>query len=135
MGDECPCSEPIIDNIILINASSMEAKDGSIQIELVPGSYTYQWSDPALSGASVTGLAAGSYTVTITDTRSTTCVRVETIVVGNSELGPINVVSTTASECGVANGSALIEPSNFTYALLDLGCKMYCKSLLKRKEV
>ncbi len=119
VGDACSCSDPIINNIVVINASSEETADGSIKIEMASGSYNFQWSDPSITGGTATGLGAGSYTVTITDTRSASCVTLETIVIGNSSLGPIDVVATTPTECGKAIGTAMLAPANYSYIWSD----------------
>ncbi len=119
VGDACSCSDPIINNIVVINASSAETADGSIKIEMASGSYNYQWSDPSINGGTATGLGAGTYTVTITDTKSTSCETIETIVISNSSLGPIDVVATTATECGKAIGTAMLAPANYAYTWSD----------------
>ena len=60
---------------------------GSIELMISGGSgsgpYLTTWSDPALSGLSVSDLAAGSYTVTVTDSNSN-CTQIETYIVGNA---------------------------------------------------
>ena len=105
---------------MVIKESATDAKDGAIQIQVQnAGNFSYQWSDPSINGTSATGLTAGEYIVTITDAISPACVTTERILVGNSEIGFIKVVSTTNTECGQATGSAVLDPPNFAYAWSD----------------
>lgn len=64
-----------------VGASTAVATDGSATIAVTGpfAPYAYQWSTGATTGT-VTGLAAGSYTVTITDAHG--CARVETATIG-----------------------------------------------------
>jgi len=80
-------SLPIISNIIQVDATTKEAKDGAIKIELQSeGNFTYQWSDPVITGASGTNLMAGRYTVTISEAADPDCSITETILVGNANM-------------------------------------------------
>ena len=74
--------------------------------------YTYAWSSGG-SGSSESGLAAGTYTVTITDGNS--CVASETATVGTI-VGPSASASVTADEScdGADNGLALAAGSSGT---------------------
>lgn len=72
------------------------------------GPYTFRWMPGSLAGASVSGLAAGTYTVTATDSRG--CTGVNTITIGQ----PAQIVLTTSSvnsNCGTASGSASVTVS------------------------
>jgi hypothetical protein len=83
-----------------------------------PG-YTYAWSNGATT-ASITGVQAGTYSVTITDANS--CQKlISDIVVGGPAAALDGTPSTTAVSCnGGSNGTATITPiggtANYTYA-------------------
>ncbi|MEO1259124.1 MAG: SdrD B-like domain-containing protein [Bacteroidota bacterium] len=67
--------------------------------------YTYLWSNGATT-ATVTGLAVGSYGLTVTDFLGCTG---ETTVLIMEEAGiDLNVLSTPSSECGEADGTASV---------------------------
>ncbi|MDV6166885.1 PKD-like domain-containing protein [Flavobacterium sp. DG1-102-2] len=67
----------------------------------VPG-YSYAWSNGA-GGASVTGLAAGTYTVNITDTNG--CSIVHTVIIDQPEEFELNATVTNISCSGNNDGS------------------------------
>ena len=89
--------------------------NGSATVTAVGGAggYTYSWgTTPAQTGATATGLAAGTYTVTVTDSGgcSNTC---------NVDLTPPGGPSCMASVgvnpgCGLSNGTATVSPSGGT---------------------
>ena len=70
-------------------------------------SYSYAWSNGG-NTQTITGLAAGTYTVTVTDSNgcSTTC----SVNVGDTPAPTCQVTSTPAS-CNLANGSATVTAS------------------------
>lgn len=73
----------------------------------IPG-YTYSWSGGGGTAATATGLIAGSYTVTVTD--SVGCTSASTVVITqNSAI--TGGVSTTSTACGVTTGTASSSPS------------------------
>ncbi len=81
-----------------------------------PG-YTYLWSAGAQTTQTATGLATGSYTVTITDANG--CTATQTVTVSSNN--PVTLTATgTAAGCTVANGTATASPANgaspYTYA-------------------
>ncbi len=86
--------------------------DGSIDVSVSAGSapYSYSWS----SGGSVnpaTGLAAGSYTVTVTDDNGCT----STLVAAVNEPPVITLTpATTTAHCGLADGSGDFTPAGGT---------------------
>lgn len=65
-------------------------------------SYTYSWSGGLGTGASVSGVAPGTYTVTVTDANGCTGTASTTVVAG-----PVLTLSTssTPSTCGSSNGT------------------------------
>ena len=70
------------------------------------GSLTYAWStSPARTTATITGLRAGTYTVTITDSNG--CLGSASVTISAPPALNVTVGSTTAASCnGVSNGSA-----------------------------
>lgn len=82
----------------ITNASSPEAADGSVKLTPVYGTapFAYQWSNGSISPNPI-GLAAGEYTVTITDSKG--CTEVLTIQVGfdipsgTRDVSPLGTVS------------------------------------------
>ena len=72
------------------------------------GTYTYLWSNNATT-ASISGLPAGAYTVTVT---SGQCTKTASVTVAEPALGITTSTSTTASNCGQADGSATVTPAN-----------------------
>jgi gliding motility-associated-like protein len=91
---------------------------GAISLATTGGSGTlsFAWSNGATS-ASIAGLAAGTYTVTVTDTSD--CQTVVSIEV--EETSPFTITSSaTAADCGGSNGDATVTVSGgtapYTYA-------------------
>lgn len=87
------------------------ANNGSATATPNPGgTYTYLWSANANNQTTqiATGLAAGTYLVTLTG--STGCTIVDTAVVDNTG-GPTVSVSTTPATCGNNNGTAVANVS------------------------
>ncbi len=88
--------------------------NGALQVGEVGGQlpYHYAWShDPLLNFFLADGLAAGQYTVTVTDGNSCTATLSETIV---NRSGPTLVFVSTNSACGQSNGSATISATGGT---------------------
>ncbi|HRG00019.1 MAG TPA: gliding motility-associated C-terminal domain-containing protein [Bacteroidia bacterium] len=80
--------------------------------------YTYTWGPTAGSGTSISGLAVGSYSVKITDSKG--CTVTVNASVNSTGTGPsLSVASQTNGTCGnVANGAATINASGtspYTY--------------------
>ncbi|PCJ84382.1 MAG: hypothetical protein COA57_09285 [Flavobacteriales bacterium] len=107
-------------SISSINDATCGANDGSATVNASggTGSFTYQWDDTNnQTGASATGLAAGSYTVTATDANSCT----NTAAVSISNLGAPSITtnqinSTCTGICdGVATVSVTSGSSPYTY--------------------
>ncbi|MBK9544147.1 MAG: gliding motility-associated C-terminal domain-containing protein [Bacteroidetes bacterium] len=86
---------------------------GSIEVEATGGTspYSYQWSPTGGNTSQVTNLAAGSYTVSITDANG--CTGSLSAVITEP---PVLVVSssTQSATCGASNGSASVVPSGGT---------------------
>ncbi|MBI2272120.1 MAG: T9SS type A sorting domain-containing protein [Bacteroidetes bacterium] len=81
------------------------------------GPYTYSWSNGA-GGMTITALAAGSYSVTVTDSNG--CTRTDVVAVNNLSPPPL-IVSATPITCnGGTNGTATVTVNGgstpYTYA-------------------
>jgi hypothetical protein len=81
-----------------------------------PGNYTYTWSN-GQTGSQLSGVLAGSYTVTVSIT-GTSCSQVVSTTI--DQLPPSFSLSfnSTPSACGLANGSAVVTatpPGAYTY--------------------
>ena len=72
--------------------------------------YTYQWSDGQIT-QTATGLAGGTYTLTVTDASGCTAVTVVTIP---STAAPSLTASGSSAGCSISNGSATANPSGGT---------------------
>ena len=87
-------------------------------------SYTYSWSPSGGTAATATGLAAGSYTVTVTDTNGCTATRNYTIT-QPSAINTATGSQTNVSCNGGTNGSASVTPSggtpSYTYSWSPTG--------------
>ena len=109
-------------NFTVIKAPSVcNASTGTISITNITGGtspYTYKWSD--LTGlnqpSSRTGLAAGNYTVTVTDVAN--CAKISTIIILNVASFNLTANKTDAT-CGNSDGTASVVPpvgsGPFTY--------------------
>ncbi|HLV14725.1 MAG TPA: hypothetical protein VKY41_06055, partial [Xanthomarina sp.] len=98
MGEKVPFTVSVYDNITIteeiINESCTDSSNGSITLNVEGGSgnYTYVWSyngtiDPSLDSAILTGLTAGTYTVTISDNDT------ECSATGNYEIEVLDAVA------------------------------------------
>ncbi|MBK9318741.1 MAG: gliding motility-associated C-terminal domain-containing protein [Bacteroidetes bacterium] len=104
---------PVVTNVLCNGAST-----GSINLNMAGGTppFTFLWSN-GFTGEDPVNLAAGSYTVTVTDINSCTRSR----VVNLSQPSAINaVVNTTNASCGVTNGTATVIASGGTGGLTYL---------------
>lgn len=92
---------------------------GTIQVNVAGGSapYSYNWSTPGGVGQSMAGIAAGSYTVTVTDAKG--CIATSIVQLTQPDSLSLSI-SSQNTQCGIYNGSALITltggTSAFTYS-------------------
>ena len=95
----------VVTEDIVSDASCNAGSDGTGSVTGSGGTpgYTFAWSSGA-SGTAATGLAAGTYTITITDANS--CLGTTSIVVGEPS-AVVASASSTSSTCGNADGTAL----------------------------
>lgn len=99
------------------------ASTGSIDLTVAGGtpSYAYQWSNAATT-QDLSGVGAGSYTVTVTDANACTAT-----LSANLSAPPAMVVTTTAhdADCGQTNGAAAVHVTGgtpaYTYLWPSLG--------------
>ncbi|MBL0018399.1 MAG: T9SS type A sorting domain-containing protein [Bacteroidetes bacterium] len=77
-----------------------------------PGGYTYLWSNGATT-QTITGVAAGSYTVTVTS-GSPNCFAVGTVTVASLGNVTASVTQVQQSSCGLSNGSGTASPTGGT---------------------
>lgn len=95
--------------------------NGTAQVSVVggSGSYTYLWSNLA-NTANITGLCAGTYTVTVTDANSTaSCTQTASVIIAQPAAIVLST-STVSATCGASNGSATVSVTSggtpgFTY--------------------
>lgn len=97
---------------ITANISSSPAtcgiSNGSVTVNAAGGGGTlmYSWSSPGATGSSTSGLAAGSYTVTITDAQN--CTKTAVAIISNIGTGIVTATVQSNVSCnGGNNGSAI----------------------------
>lgn len=91
--------------------STCGGSDGAATIIVnPPDQYAYAWSN-GQSGSSVSALAAGSYSVTVSKP-GTTCTYVANVLVGDISASFSISISSTMSGCGLSNGTAnaIVDP-------------------------
>ncbi|MCC7302423.1 MAG: gliding motility-associated C-terminal domain-containing protein [Bacteroidia bacterium] len=71
--------------------------------------YTYSWNPGGQTAQNATGMAAGTYTVTVTDANG--CTATDTVIIASPPLMLLTTGTTDAS-CNEANGEATIAASN-----------------------
>ncbi len=106
-------SEPteLIANTTAIGESAVGANDGSATATPTGGvpAYTYLWSNGA-NTQSITGLAAGSYTVTVADANGCSTVESVTVASFNCASFGIDISSANPSCNGSTDGEAIANP-------------------------
>jgi hypothetical protein len=85
--------------------STCGRSDGSATVSVSPpDQYQYAWSN-GQSGSSITSVAAGSYSVTISKP-GTTCTHVANVIVSDIPVSFSVSITSTMSGCGLSNGTA-----------------------------
>jgi hypothetical protein len=102
----------ITTNTNSINATC-NASNGSASVSVSGGTapYTYLWNN-GNNTANINNVAAGSYTVTVTDANNCSSVRTVTVSSTNTTLTATS--NTQNASCGSTNGSATVSPTNGT---------------------
>ncbi len=98
----------------LSNVSCFGACDGTAGVVASGGTpaYTYSWAPGGQTTPNVTGLCAGSYTLTVTDANA--CTGTVTITITQPALIQNNITSVNASCSGSCNGIATANPTGGT---------------------
>jgi len=107
---------------IVSSPANCTANDGTVSAFPSGGTppYLYVWNDPgSQQGAIATGLASGTYTVTVTDNNG--CTSSASTTVGTVGTGPVLLLSSNSVNCfGGSNGSAAVTATGgtgtYTYA-------------------
>lgn len=104
-------SGPSILAPIVVNETCGNA-NGSVAINVTGGTtpYSYQWSnDVLLNNSNNNNLAAGSYSVTVTDGNN--CMASTNATLTNAAGPTLSLANSTQAACGQANGSATVSVS------------------------
>lgn len=99
------------------------ATNGSIVVQVSGGTapYSFNWLPGGGNTATVSGLGAGSYTVTVTDANGTGCSRTQVISLSNPEGPPFAATQTNVACAGDCSGaitlnSILLPPPTYTWS-------------------
>jgi hypothetical protein len=112
-----------------INVSCFGGNDGSATAMVAggSGSFTYSWSPTGGTFATVTGITAGSYTVTVTD-NSDASIATASVTVVEPPMLMVNTASNPASCNGTCDGSVSAMVSGgtppYTYQWVPMGMNM-----------
>ncbi|MCU0346123.1 MAG: gliding motility-associated C-terminal domain-containing protein [Saprospiraceae bacterium] len=91
--------------------------NGEVDITASPaGAYTYNWSNGEMT-EDLTGIAEGTYTVTVTDGGG--CTASASFTITNNTASPSAILNPTAATCGQSNGAvdlSLSPPGSYTFA-------------------
>lgn len=103
-----------IATLSLKDVSCSGGNDGTIQVSVGGGTpgYTYLWAPSGGSGATASGLTAGTYTLTVTDTKN--CVGTATYTIGQPMPLSSVLTSTPVSCNGGTDGTATITVADGT---------------------
>ncbi|WP_460640215.1 beta strand repeat-containing protein, partial [Larkinella harenae] len=101
-----PCTIGI--NVITSNAHCSQS-DGQATVTAVGGSgnYSYRWSN-GVNTPTITGLATGVYSVTVTDAISSACFSTTLITIGNAGGPQIAISNLTPATCAGATGAVSV---------------------------
>ena len=121
-----PCTEPVITTVDVTDANCSDANgSGTLVIDGNPANYDYTWipnvGTPTGAGEGRTGLAAGTYTVFVTDGDNADCytkIVFEIEALGGPSLTNITLVPAT---CDNPLGGATLYPENLNYLWLHDG--------------
>ena len=116
------CNGPQVLNIITTESNCGQST-GSATINVVGNNndYTFNFSGGNINGNSASGLTAGTYSVTITETANTICTVEASFSIGNADGPMAEIISTSSTSCNAANGTAQLSPATFNYQWCDGG--------------
>ena len=86
-----------------------------IDVEGLSSNYTYEWTNNVSTNIVATDLAAGNYSVTVTD--QTGCTTVLPVVVNAIATPTVSLVSVTNASCGLADGAIVVAATASTDTL------------------
>ncbi|MES2515664.1 MAG: gliding motility-associated C-terminal domain-containing protein [Bacteroidota bacterium] len=109
----CPTLTMAITSQTNVNCFGANTGSASVGASGGTGPYTYTWSPGNLTGASQTGLTAGTYTIAIKDANSCVGTGTVTITQPTAAIGAV-ISATTAAGCGSATGGATVTASGGT---------------------
>ncbi len=120
----CPTLTMAVASQTNVNCFGASTGTANVSTSGGTGPYTYTWSPGSLTGASQTGLAAGTYTIAIKDANS--CVGTGTVIITQPTSSLTAVISaTTITGCGSSTGGATVTASggtpSYTYAWIPSG--------------
>ncbi len=97
----------------VVNVACFGGSTGSATVSVTGGTmpFSYAWSPAGATGATATGLAAGSYQVTVTDANLCTTTATTTLT---QPTALVHTSTTTSAACGESNGSATVMVSGGT---------------------
>jgi len=114
-----PPTQINITSALIQNVTCEGASDGEITVTTDNASgVTYAWSPNVGTGASVSGLSPGVYSVVVTS--ADLCTADSTFTISEPDIITVIMIDSVGSECGEANGSLTVSASGgqggFTYA-------------------
>ena len=97
------CGTSLVASVSTVNATCQGSCNGSASVNVTSGTapYNYAWSNGS-TGASVTGLCAGNYTVTVTDAASVSTT--QNFVIGQLSAVVATALCTQPDNCSLNNG-------------------------------
>ena len=104
------CDDPTIVSVVIFE-TPCGVEEGSVTISIAenPADYNIVWSTPAGVGLSASNLAAGTYSVVITDASDADCNNTLTFTIDTDNGPEVNITSTPAT-CTANDGTATITP-------------------------
>ncbi|MGA0559653.1 Ig-like domain-containing protein [Larkinella sp. VNQ87] len=94
---------------VIATAAHCNLSDGQATVSASggSGSYLYRWSTGATT-PTITAVATGVYSITVTDATNSSCFSTTLVAVGNAGGPQVTLLSTTPALCGQATGTASV---------------------------